>query len=107
MSRRCSVNGSKAVLSGNNVSNSNRKTRRKFLPNIQSFSLLSEALNCLVKIDMSTHGIRTIEHNHGLDNYLLSTPNTRLTHSALVLKKRIVGAMTKKGLSATDTINKA
>jgi large subunit ribosomal protein L28 len=102
MSRRCTINGSKAVLSGNNVSHSNHKTRRRFLPNIQTFSLLSEALNCMVKLDMTTHGMRTIEHNHGLDNYLISTPNSRLTNTALVLKKRIVGAMAKRASVNTE-----
>ena len=96
MSRRCTINGNKAVLSGNNVSHSNHKTRRKFLPNIQTFSFLSEALNCMIKLDMTTHGMRTVEHNHGLDNYLLSTPNRKLTHSTLVLKKRVVGAIAKR-----------
>ena len=62
MSRRCDITG-KGVLSGNNVSHANNKTRRRFLPNLQVTSLLSEALGQTVRLRLSTRAIRTIEHN--------------------------------------------
>lgn len=102
MSRVCTINGSKAVMSGNNVSHSNRKTRRRFLPNIQNFALWSDALNRLVRLDMTTHGVRTIDHNDGLDNYLISTSNSKLTKAAKAIKRQIQSAMGKKSESKSE-----
>lgn len=95
MSRRCEITG-KGVLSGNNVSHANNKTRRRFLPNIQVSSMLSDILNSSVTMRLSTRGIRTVEHNGGIDAYLLSTPNTKLTPEARELKRRVLRAQIKK-----------
>jgi large subunit ribosomal protein L28 len=95
MSRRCEITG-KGVLSGNNVSHANNKTRRRFLPNIQVSSMLSDILGANVTMRLSTRGIRTVEHNGGIDAYLLSTPNSKLSAEALTLKRRIVRAQAKK-----------
>lgn len=88
MTRLCEITG-KSVQSGNNVSHSNIKTRRRFLPNLHFFSLKSEILNCIVRLRLSANGIRTIEHNLGLDNYLLTTKSSKLSKEALKLKKLI------------------
>lgn len=88
MAKRCIITG-KGVLTGNNVSHANNKTRRRFLPNLQSVSLLSETLGTTVTLRVSTRGLRTIEHNGGLDSFLLSTPNGKLSCEAKRLKKRI------------------
>ena len=72
MARRCDITG-KGVLVGNHVSHANNKTKRRFLPNLQVTSLLSDALGQLVKLRLTVNAIRTIEHNGGLDAYLLST----------------------------------
>ncbi len=88
MSRRCSITG-KGVLAGNNVSHAHNKTRRRFLPNIQQTSLLSDALGQPISLKLSTRAIRTIEKNGGLDAYLLSTPDAKLTEEAVRLKRRI------------------
>jgi large subunit ribosomal protein L28 len=95
MSRRCEITG-KGVLSGNNVSHANNKTRRRFLPNLQVTSMLSETLGHQVRMRLSTRGIRTVEHNGGIDAYLLGTPNTKLTPEAATLKRRIEKAQDKK-----------
>ena len=95
MSRRCEITG-KGVLSGNNVSHANNKTRRRFLPNIQVSSMLSDILGSSVTMRLSTRGIRTVEHNGGIDAYLLSTPNSKLTSEAREMKRRIVKAAAKK-----------
>ncbi len=87
MSRRCSITG-KGVLAGNNVSHAHNKTRRRFLPNIQRTSLLSDALGQPISLKLSTRAIRTIEKNGGLDAYLLSTPDAKLTEEAVRLKRR-------------------
>lgn len=88
MARRCSITG-KGVLTGNNVSHSNRRTRRRFLPNIQQASLYSEALGRTVRLKLAASGIRTIEHKGGLDAYLLGTADKKLTDEAIRLKKEI------------------
>jgi large subunit ribosomal protein L28 len=89
MSRRCQITG-KGVLSGNNVSHANNKTRRRFLPNLQESSMLSDILGADVHMRLSTRGIRTVEHNGGIDAFLLGTPNRKLPPEALVIKRRIV-----------------
>jgi large subunit ribosomal protein L28 len=88
MTRLCEISG-KSVQTGNNVSHSNRKTRRRFLPNLHNFSLRSDILDCIVRLRLAANGMRTIEHNLGLDNYLLSTPASRLSPEARKLKKLI------------------
>jgi large subunit ribosomal protein L28 len=99
MSRRCEITG-KGVLSGNNVSHANNKTRRRFLPNLQVTSLLSDILGHDVRLRMSTRAIRTVEHNGGIDAFLLSTPDTRLTIEGKTLKRRIEKAQVKRAASA-------
>ncbi len=88
MARRCSITG-KGVLTGNNVSHANNRSRRRFLPNLQDASLVSDALGQPVRLKLSTRAIRTIEHNGGLDSYLLGTSNSKLTVEAVRLKRRI------------------
>jgi len=95
MSRRCDLTG-KTVLSGNNVSHANNKTRRRFLPNLQDVSLLSDVLGTSVRLRLSTRAIRTVEHNGGIDAFLLGTPNSKLPEEAQALKRRIQRAKAKK-----------
>jgi large subunit ribosomal protein L28 len=95
MARRCSVTG-KGVLTGNNVSHANNKTRRRFLPNLQETSLMSDVLGTTVRLRVTTRGIKTIEHNGGLDAWLLGTPDRKLTDEAKALKRRIARAAEKK-----------
>ena len=95
MSRRCEISG-KGVLSGNNVSHANNKTRRRFLPNLQDASLMSDVLGTTVRLRLSTRAIRTVEHNGGIDAFLLGTPNRRLPPEALTLKRRIARSQAKK-----------
>ncbi|MBO6042904.1 MAG: 50S ribosomal protein L28 [Acetobacter sp.] len=95
MSRRCQITG-KGVLTGNNVSHANNKTRRRFLPNLQDVSLVSEVLGSAVRMRVSVQGLRTIEHNGGLDAFLLNTPNRKLPQEALLIKRRVQRVMVKK-----------
>lgn len=88
MARRCKITG-KAVMSGNNVSHANNKTRRRFLPNMQVTSFMSETLGEQIRMRISTSGIRTVEHKGGIDAYLLETPKSKLTPESIALKKRI------------------
>ncbi|NKB56053.1 MAG: 50S ribosomal protein L28 [Alphaproteobacteria bacterium] len=95
MARRCDITG-KGVQSGNNVSHAHNKTRRRFLPNIQHTSLMSDALGEMVRMRVSTRAIRTVEKNGGLDAYLLGTSNRKLAPEALRVKRRIERAVAAK-----------
>ena len=97
MAKRCLVTG-KGVQTGNNVSKSNRKTRRRFLPNLQSVAIYSEILDQQVTLKLSTQGLRTIEKNGGLDLYLLNTPVSKLTAESKEIREGIESAKAKKGL---------
>lgn len=99
MSRRCEITG-KGVLSGNNVSHANNKTRRRFLPNLQEVSMLSDILNQTIRMRVSTRAMRTVEHNGGIDAFLLSTPNRNLPEEAQIVKRRILKAKSKKEAAA-------
>lgn len=89
MSRVCEITG-KGVMVGNNVSHANNKTKRRFLPNLQTVSLASEILGSSVSVRVSTHGLRTVEFKGGLDGFLMKTKNAKLTASMKKLKKKIV-----------------
>ncbi len=95
MARRCGITG-KGVQTGNNVSHAKNRSRRRFLPNLQQASILSDALGTPVRLKLSTRAIRSIEHNGGLDAYLLSTPDAKLPVEARRIKRRI-----KKAAAAT------
>ncbi|SDG45797.1 50S ribosomal protein L28 [Roseospirillum parvum] len=88
MARRCAVTG-KGVQTGNLVSHSNIKTRRRYLPNLQTVSLLSDTLGQMVRLRVSTHALRSIEHRGGIDAYLTSARNEELSLEARRLKRRI------------------
>jgi len=94
MARRCDITG-KGVLTGNNVSHAHNKTRRRYLPNIQKMSLFSETLGT-VRLKLTASTLRTIEHNGGLDAYLLNTSPRKLTDEAKKLRNRIKKAQAKK-----------
>ena len=93
MARRCIITG-KGVQSGNNVSHANNRTRRRFLPNLQQASVLSEALGA-IRMRITTSAIRTIEKRGGLDAFLLGTANSKLMPEAQRIKRRIERAMAK------------
>ena len=88
MARKCEISGTGA-MSGNNVSHANNRTRRRFLPNLQVVSLLSDVLGKVFKLKVCSKTLRTIEHNGGLDSYLESTSNSKLTDEAKKIKKSI------------------
>jgi large subunit ribosomal protein L28 len=98
MARRCAVTG-KGVLTGNNVSHANNKTRRRFLPNLQVTTVLSDVLGP-VRLRVTTRGLKTIEHNGGLDAWLLGTNNSKLSDEARSLKRRLEKAREKRESAA-------
>jgi large subunit ribosomal protein L28 len=99
MARRCQITGT-GVLTGNNVSHAHNKTRRRFLPNLQTSSLISEALGEMVRLRLTTRAIRTIDSKGGLDAYLLGTPDAKLPVEARRLKRRVEKAKAKAEATA-------
>ena len=89
MSQICQLTGKK-YLNGNNVSHAKNRTKRRFLPNLQNISLMSEKLKKSIKLKISTSAIRTVEKKGGLDEYLLNTSNSKLTSKAIKIKKQIL-----------------
>ena len=102
MARRCAITG-KGVQTGNNVSHAHNKTRRRWLPNLHAASLHSEALGRSVRLRVTTHAIRTIDKNGGLDAFLLGARDSELAPEAQRLKRRIRKALKSKeqGTAAT------
>ncbi len=89
MAKRCQLTG-KSVMSGNNVSHANNRTRRRFLPNLQRTSMQSETLDRKVNLRVSTSAMRTVEKHGGLDAFLLQARNAELAKEAQQLKREIV-----------------
>ena len=88
MSRACELTG-KAVMTGNNVSHANNKTRRRFLPNLCSVTLISDSLGQRFRLKVSAHALRTVEHRVGLDAFLIKASETNLSQRAKLLKRQI------------------
>lgn len=95
MSRVCTVTGKKPHF-GNKVSHANNKTRRRWQPNLQVCSFLSEILGKKVTLRLTANGIRTVEHNGGIDSWLLGTRPSRLSEEALKIRKQIQKAQARK-----------
>ena len=89
MSIRCELTG-KTYLSGKNVSHAKNRTKRRFLPNLQNISFLSEKLGKKIQLKVATSTIRTVEKKGGLDEFLINTSNTKLPSTALKIKKLIL-----------------
>ena len=88
MSRVCELTGKRRQV-GNNVSHANNKTKRVFLPNLQNVTLMSESLDKSIKLRVSTHGLRSVEHVGGLDNWLTKTSAEKLSTRAAKLKREL------------------
>lgn len=95
MSKRCDLTGIGAQT-GHKVSHSNHKTKRRFVPNLQNISFLSTILNKKVSLCVTPATLRTVDHNGGLDNYLLTTSNLKLTDIAKKIKRKIKKALLVK-----------
>jgi large subunit ribosomal protein L28 len=97
MSRRCDLTGKKA-LTGHKVSHSNRKTKRRFLPNLCNITMMSDTLGRSVRLRVSANALKTVDHRGGLDAFLIKAKDEELAPKALELKRQI-----KKKLAAAAT----
>ncbi|MBM3516843.1 MAG: 50S ribosomal protein L28 [Alphaproteobacteria bacterium] len=100
MTRRCELTG-KSVLTGNNVSHANNKTRRRFLPNLQEATLLSEALGRGVRLRVTTHALRSVEHRGGLDAFLLKAADPALSLRARRIKRAVEKAIAARAAAGS------
>ena len=96
MARRCELTG-KAVMTGNNVSHANNKTRRRFLPNICQVTLQSEGLGRSVRLKVSAKALRSVEHRGGLDAFLLKARDEELSAKALEVKRQLLKSQVVAG----------
>ncbi|MEM5583614.1 50S ribosomal protein L28 [Roseibium sp. AS2] len=85
MARRCELSG-KDVMTGNNVSHANNRSRRRFLPNLCNVSLISDTLGETFKLKVSAHALRSVEHRGGLDAYLMKASDAQLSDAARKIK---------------------
>ena len=88
MTRKCDLTG-KLVVTGNNVSHANNKTKRRFIPNLQNVKLFSSSLNKHFNLNVTVRTMKTVEKNGGLDSYLIKTRNRNLAEPAIKIKKQI------------------
>ena len=88
MARRCDLTGKEPQF-GHNVAHSNVKTNRRFSPNLQKVTFHSDALRGKVRLRVSTRALRSVQHNGGLDRYLITTSDAKLEEPALRLKRKI------------------
>jgi large subunit ribosomal protein L28 len=88
MSRRCDLTG-KAAQTGHKVSHSNRKTKRRFLPNLCNVTFISDTLNRSVRLRVSANAVKSVDHRGGLDAFLMKARDEELSPEALDLKREI------------------
>ena len=89
MTMKCELTG-KTFQTGNNVSHAKNRTKRRFMPNLQNISFISEILGQKIQLKVAASTIRTVEKKGGLDDFLLTTPNSKLPEKAKKLKKTIL-----------------
>ena len=92
MSRRCELSG-KGPMTGHRVSHSNIKSNRRYLPNLQRVTLMSEALGRSFKFRIAASTLRTVDHRGGLDQYLMKAKEAELSDSARQVKKDVAAAL--------------
>jgi large subunit ribosomal protein L28 len=88
MSRVCELTG-KGPMSGNTVSHANNKSRRRFLPNLNEVTLISDVLGQSFKLRISAAALRSVDHRGGLDAFLAKAKDAELSADALKIKKEI------------------
>jgi large subunit ribosomal protein L28 len=96
MSRRCDLLGV-SPMSGNNVSHSNRKTRRRFLPNLNKLSFKSDALGVKLNFKIAASTLRTINKYGSIDNFFINSRFNKFTDAAKVVRAKVRKALIKKG----------
>lgn len=91
MSRVCELTG-KGPMTGNKVSHANNKSRRRFLPNLNEVSLMSDRLGRSFSLRISAAALRSVDHRGGLDAYLAKAKDVELSDRALKIKRELAKA---------------
>ena len=91
MSRVCELTG-KGPMSGHNISHANNKTKRRFLPNLNEVTMISDKLGRSFRFRVSAAALRTVDHRGGVDGYLGEARDEELTDRALKVKHEIAKA---------------
>lgn len=91
MARVCELTG-KRVLTGNNVSHANNRTKRRFIPNLNQATLTSDILQQKFRLRVCASALRTIDHRGGLDNFLQGSGDETLSPRAIKIKRSIAEA---------------
>jgi len=99
MSRRCELTGVGPMV-GHNVSHSNVKTKRRFLPALSPASLHSDALGQTYKLRISNAALRTVDYKGGLDAFLLGAHDEKLSTRALKIKKQVKAKQASAAVAA-------
>lgn len=89
MSRKCELTGV-AVQFGNNVSHSQRKTRRRFEPNTKIVTYTSEITGQNYKFKVVARTLRSIEKNGGFDAYMLKAKSVVMSDKAKKVKQKLI-----------------
>jgi large subunit ribosomal protein L28 len=100
MARRCALTGKEPIF-GHNVSHSNRKTNRRFDPNLQKITFYSNALRCSIPLRVSTRALRTVQKKGGLDAYLIATDDAKLAPEGLRIKHKVKRVLARHGSKRT------
>lgn len=95
MSRVCELSG-KGPMTGNTISHANNKSRRRFLPNLNEVTLISDVLGQSFKLRISAAALRTVDHRGGLDAFMAKAKDSELSANALKIKKEIAKAQAAK-----------
>ena len=94
MSRKCDLTG-KSALTGNKVSHSNRKSKRRFLPNLVNVTLMSDSLSRSLRFRISANALKTVDHRGGLDAFLMKAKDVELSSKALDIKRQLQKKLAK------------
>jgi large subunit ribosomal protein L28 len=76
-------------MTGHNVSHSNIKTKRRFLPSLATTTLQSEALGQTFRLKISNAALRTLDFRGGLDTFLVKASDEELSPRALKIKRQV------------------
>jgi large subunit ribosomal protein L28 len=99
MSWRCDLTGKKPLV-GHKVSHSNTKTKRRFMPNLQNVTLISDALGRSFKVRVSTNALRTVDHRGGLDAFLIKAKEADLAPKMVTVKRQLAKKLAKTEAAA-------
>ena len=89
MSKRCELTG-KSPLKGHNVSHSNNKTKRRFIPNLKKVSFKSDILKRNIRLSVTNAALRTVDFKGGLDSYLMTAKKNKLSKKVQKIRSSIV-----------------